>query len=534
MSDTPAPSPATNTGAPLRMDELRRPEAFPHPVNDLQVRETHISWVVLTGERAYKIKKPVKLDFIDASTLSQRLHHCNEELRLNRRLAPDLYREVVPIARIDGGVRVGDTSSPPIEYAVCMRQFDTTQELAELLRHDRVSREQAEALGESIGRFHEQAAQAAPHDEKDEENENTEHMYDAVLRNLEDLRKRASQLDSPEDLQRLIDWTHATARSLESRFHDRERHGFVRECHGDLHSGNIVLWRDALVPFDCIDFNPELRWIDVINDVAFLVMDLKSRGRADLAAVLLNKYLETTADYDGMALLPFYAVYRALVRAKVDAIGAEQSPEHAAEYHERLQRRIRAALQWTSPPRGALILMQGVSGSGKSWLSEKLQAALPALRVRSDLERKRLAGVSENKSAASAPDTGIYTPHMSHRTYARLLECAESCLQTGFHTIVDAAFLDKADRELFRGLAARLNVPLVIVSCKADADTLSERVRGRKAAGKDASDADQAVLESQLRKLQPFDAAETPRVIEVDTRQPADVEGLAEAIRTRL
>lgn len=513
--------------ASLKVEELLAPNAFPHPVSDPRIRETHISWVVLTGAFAYKIKKPVKLDFIDASTLERRRHHCNEELRLNRRLAPDLYLDVVPIARVDGRVRVGDSSGSVIEYAVRMQQFDMEQELSALLRRADVSPAEIKMLGELLARFHLQARAAVP----DPAQPSTEQMYDSISSNLDQLRAHVQEFEHPADLQRLTDWTHDAARSLERRFRYREQCGHVRECHGDLHSGNIVRWQGRLVPFDCIDFAPHLRWIDVISDVAFLVMDLVSRSRADLAAAALSRYLEVTGDYEGLPLLPFYAVYRALVRAKVDAITAAQSAQRADEFHDRLRQRVRTALHWTHLPQPVLILMHGPSGSGKSWLSEQLIEALPALRVRSDLERKRLAGLSTATSAANAPNAGIYLPEMSHRTYARLLECAESCLQTGFHAIVDAAFLDYADRELFHGLAVRLRIPLVIVSCHADPATLSARVQARIASGKDPSDADQRVLDTQLRNLTPFDAKERSSVITVDTREKDALQRIVAAVR---
>jgi uncharacterized protein len=526
MPTTTRPDPASP--ASLKVEELLAPDAFAHPVFHPQIRETHISWVVLTGEFAYKIKKPVKFDFIDTSTLERRLHYCNEELRLNRRLAPDLYLDVVPIGRADGRVRVGDNSGSAIEYAVRMRQFDPDQELSALLRHADVSLAEIKALGEVLALFHLHARAVV----SDPAQPNTEQMYESVSSNLDQLQAHAQELEHPADLQRLTDWTHDKARYLERWFRYREQCGHIRECHGDLHSGNIVRWQGRLVPFDCIDFAPHLRWIDVVSDIAFLVMDLVSRGRDDLSAAVLSRYLEVTGDYEGLQLLPFYAVYRALVRAKVDAIAAAQFPQRADELHARMQQRVRTAIHWCQLPQPVLILMHGPSGSGKSWLSEQLIDALPALRIRSDLERKRLAGLSIATSTASAPNAGIYIPEMSHRTYARLLECAESCLQTGFHTIVDAAFLDRTDRELFHGLAVRLRTPLLIVSCQADAATLSARVQARIESGKDPSDADQRVLEAQLRNLAPFETEEQPAVIAVDTRETGAIQRIIAAVRT--
>jgi predicted kinase len=288
------------------------------------------------------------------------------------------------------------------------------------------------------------------------------------------------------------------------------------------------------VPFDCIEFDPDLRWIDVISDIAFLVMDLASHGRADLAFALLSRYLEVTGDYDGVRVLPFYAVYRALVRAKVDALMVETVPARAAEFRYRLQQRLAAAHKWTAPGQPMLILMHGASGSGKSWLSSRLVPSLRAVRVRSDLERKRLAGIESSVPATARVREGIYTPAFSHRTYGRLADCAESCVRAGLSVIVDAAFLDTNDRRLFRTLAERLRVPYAIVSCEADPITLAQRVNERAKERKDASDATLSVLDTQLREIQPFEAEEQPCVIHVDTEEEDVVQRVTGAIRARV
>jgi aminoglycoside phosphotransferase family enzyme/predicted kinase len=498
----------------LEIEQLLRPAAYQHAVSRLELRETHISWVILTGSFAYKIKKPVKFDFIDTSSLEQRRYYCQEELRLNQRLAPELYLDVVAISRTDGLVSVGG-AGPAIEYAVRMRQFAAADELLHILARGEVLVTEVAALGELLARFHLNAA----HARWSRTLEKTRQMYESVLGNLGQLIAHLEQPQPLPGVGRLVDWTHDNARSLETAFQMREQSGFIRECHGDLHAGNIVRSQRRLVPFDCLEFDPQLRWIDVINDTAFLVMDLASHRRNDLAFALLSRYLEVTGDYEGVRLLPFYAVYRALVRAKVDALSAEQFPQRAAEFRDRLRRRMRAAIQWTEPQRPVLILMHGPSGSGKSWLSERLGTALPAVRVRSDLERKRLAGISTQRSAASPVGQGIYSPEFDHRTYGRLSDCAESCLQAGFSVIVDAAFLDPADRELFQGVAMRLGVRYVIVSCRADPATLAARLLERRHEHSDPSDADLRILDAQLRDIQPFTAQELPRVVVADTNE---------------
>jgi aminoglycoside phosphotransferase family enzyme/predicted kinase len=486
--------------------------AFPHPVTRIEIRDTHVSRVILTGPFAYKIKKSVRFDFIDTTTLAQRRHLCEEELRLNRRLAPDIYLGVVPITKDADGVHV-DGAGPIVEYAVRMSQFDPSQELASLLEHAQCAAAEIADLGATVARFHLQAATAPP----DPQHPHTEALRSAVLSNMALLAARAEMADSPTDLGRLVDWTHDGLHSLRGRLALREQLGFIREVHGDLHARNIVRWRGRLTPFDCLEFDPALRWIDVMNDAAFLVMDLVAHQRRDLALTFLNSYLEITGDYAGMRLLPFYAVYRALTRAKVDSLQAEQNPQDCGALLQRLRARIQVAAQFIDVPHPSLVIMHGPSGSGKSWLSEQLLPGLEAIRIRSDVERKRII-------AAQAQDRPvqerIYSPEVTRRTYARALECAEACLDGGFAAIVDATFLNRSDRQDFRALAARLQVPYVIVSCTADEAVLRRRIATRREKRADPSDADADVLAEQMRTLGALDASEQPHAIVIDTSQP--------------
>lgn len=509
------------------IEDLLRPDAFSHEVSELQLRETHISWVILTGAFAYKIKKSVKLDFIDASTLERRRHYCEEEVRLNRRLAPDLYLGVVAITLEKGRAVVG-ADGPAVDYAVRMRQFPASEEFPTLLARNDVDSAQMTTLGELLAKFHMNAAVAptmrAP--------EKTEQIFASMFSNLTQLQGLCST-EQHTSLTRLLAWTRDTARELEPTFLLREREGFVREGHGDLHAANIVRHGGHLVPFDCIEFDPSLRWIDTIDDLAFLVMDLMGHEREDLATALLSRYLEVTGDYEGMRLLPFYAAYRALVRAKVDALTMQSVPARAAEFRERLNRRLLAAASWTTRRQPALILMHGASGSGKTWLSSRLVPEMPAIRIRSDLERKRLAHLSPAQSAAAGVREGIYSPRFSHRTYDRLENCAEICLRAGFSVIVDASFLEAKDREMFHALARTLGAPCTIVSCQTDPITLSKHILDRSATGADTSDATLAVLDTQLREFKSFAPSERPRVIAVDTQMPNVVEHVLREIHTR-
>jgi hypothetical protein len=510
--------------------DMLTPAAYRHPVNRLRVCETNISWVILTDAFAYKIKKSVRLDFLDASTLTKRHHLCDEELRLNRRLSGNLYLDVIPITREAGGLHVGG-DGVIVEYVVRMRQFDSTQELSALLERGDVTQEEIVDLAQRLARFHESLPMATfdinfPH---------TTNLHDAVLGNLATLLCHLDAGTAVPELGFLIDWTHDYLHDSLPQLRMREQCGAIRECHGDLHARNIVRWCGRLIPFDCLEFEPKLRWIDVMNDVAFLVMDFTAHGRKDLAFAFLNAYLECTGDYDGVRQLSFYSVYRALVRAMVDGLQAEGDSARRLEFQNRLRMRIKAATEYATRRAPTLFIMHGPSGSGKSWLSERLVPLFGALRIRSDVERKRLGGsVSTAVVHETGFEQGLYEPEMTRRTYARLLECAEDCLKGGVDVIVDAAFLKSEDRRMFRDLALRERARFIILVCEADPVALTRRVRLRAESGAGPSDADIEVLNRQLQIQERLSPDEQLHTINVDTTQSSVCEMAVAAIRDHL
>ncbi len=485
---------------PIDIRELLRPSAFPHAVGEVRLRETHISWVILTGDVSYKLKKPVKLEFLDMTSLPHRQMLCQEELRLNRRLAPDLYLDVVTVTRDSQGLRIGGPGTI-VDYAVKMRQFDVSEELPSLLERNDVSCAEIAALAERLAGFHGDAARAAGSGEFDYPDE----LRRSVLGNLATLIAHRPASAKVPQLGHLADWTHDALHDLLPVFAERQSRGFVRECHGDLHAANIVRWKGRLTPFDCLEFDPKLRFIDVMSDIAFLYMDLVSHRRRDLASQLLSSYLEATGDYAGVETLTFHAVYRALVRAMVDALGAEQRQAEERALSERFLARTRTAVELTSARRPTLYIMHGASGSGKSWLSARLVPMLGAIRMRSDLERRRIASMNAQ----------TYAPEARERVYRHLMNCARISLDAGLRTIVDASFLNLADRRTFRELAARRQADFAIIACTADKAELIRRIGARSAL--DPSDADVAVLEEQLDRMDALTPEEEACVIRVDT-----------------
>lgn len=470
----------------------------------VELHETHISWVLLSGDAAYKIKKPVNFGFLDFSTLEKRAFYCNEELRLNRRLAPRLYLDVVTVSGPPSAPQLGG-AGPILDYAVKMRRFDTTQQLDALLAQGRLEPTHIDALARRIAAFH-RAIPAAPADSPLGE---ADAVHQPALQNFVQIRARISDATDLDHLSRLEDWSEREYRRLIESFQQRKRDGFIRECHGDLHLANLAWFDGDIAPFDCIEFSENLRWVDVISEIAFLVMDFHDRHRPDLGWRLLNGYLEQSGDYAGLGVLRYYLVYRALVRAKVAALGGAVAG--CRDYLE-------LALTFIAPPAPFMALTHGLSGSGKTTLAGELAAAAGIIRIRSDVERKRLHGLTPEARSASPQDGGLYTRDGHVRTYQRLAQLAAAILAAGYPVIIDAAFLRREERRRFAGLAENLGLPCLIVDLQASPDLLRERVADREKAGKDASEATLAVLEKQLTSDEALDENEKCRAIQVDAR----------------
>jgi aminoglycoside phosphotransferase family enzyme/predicted kinase len=503
---------------------LRDPACYPHPVASVALIETHISYVLLTGRYAYKIKKAVDFGFLDFSSLAKRRRCCVDELRLNRRLAPQLYLAVVPIGGAAREPRVGDevddsgartTAIETIEYAVKMVEFPQSALLDGRLARGELSVQQIDALVDVVAAFHAQLASARPAGD-DSGFGAPASIWRMAADNFALLAGSGDTAEAAR-LARLESWSRDEYARLTGWLAERRCAGFVRECHGDLHLGNIALIDGQPVVFDCIEFNAQLRWIDVVSEVAFLCMDLAERGRADFAQRLLNRYLEAGGDYAGLRGLPFYLVYRALVRAKVASLRAAQQASAPARRQREISAQYVAFAERASLPRARqLLLMHGVSGSGKSWVSQALVERLGALRLRSDVERKRLCGLPALARSASAVDCGLYDEDMTRATYRELACRAREVLAAGFPVLIDAACLQRWQRETFYEVAAQQHVPWRIVSCRADEATLRRRIVAREQAGGDASEADLAILAHQQRHNDPLSSAELDAAIVFD------------------
>ncbi|MCF6355602.1 MAG: AAA family ATPase [Candidatus Polarisedimenticolaceae bacterium] len=490
---------------------LLQPTAWPASVTVIHPIETHISTVLLTGDYAYKIKKPVDLGFLDFSSLARRKHFCEEEIRLNRRLAPQIYLDVVPITGTTSKPHMGGTG-PIIEYAVRMRQFEPTALLSS--HPDLLTVERMDQLARIVASFHGRIAVADP----DQPFGTIPAIFAPMEENFAQARKLVDRADDQQRLDQLEQWSRAQLESLQDLLTKRRTGGFIRECHGDMHLGNIALMDDEILIFDGLEFAPALRWIDTMSEIAFLIMDLQEKGRADLAQRFLNSYLAITGDYEGLILLWFYQLYRAMVRAKVDLIRLQQ-PGLSSANQAAVQVDYRAYLTlaegYTRQTAPSLIITHGLSGSGKSTVVMSLLGALSAIQLRSDIERKRLAGLTADSDSGSGLHQGVYSPQMTEDTYRRLKELAAIVIKAGFVAVVDATFLKRSYRQPFHALAQQMDVPFLILDFQLPEALLRQRIDQRLAEGDDPSEAHQEVLDAQLIAQEPLTASEQVLSIQI-------------------
>ncbi|MCU0734850.1 MAG: AAA family ATPase [Methylotetracoccus sp.] len=503
------------------VSSLLRPAAYPHATAQLRLLETHISWIVLTGPYAYKLKKPVNFGFVDFSTLDRRRFFCDEEVRLNRRFASDLYLGVVPVVGPDDEARI-DGLGAPIEYAVKMRQFRQEQLFESLLANGDLQVTHVERIADQVAAFHNATRRSDP---------TTARGTPTTIRafaeeNFNHLLSAATDQQERFQLQRLREWSEQQWNVLRDLLEERRRTGFVRECHGDLHLGNLVVIDDVPTAFDCIEFNEDLRWIDMVSEIAFLGMDLEVKSARSLAYRFLNRYEAICGDYAGLQLWNFYRLYRAMVRAKVTRLTLQHSPnpDRATELTRSYQRYLDFGTDLIQTRRARLIVTRGLSGAGKSHIAAALSASLPAIWLRSDIERKRIMATDAAEYRYSAEAT--------RKTYGHLRDLASLLIKAGLSVIVDATFLFRWQRQQQRALAAENDADFFIVDIHAPLHVLEERIQHRRLLDTDPSEATRAVLNEQRSCLEPLSDQERRHTLHVDGQRP-DLPKLVADIESR-
>ena len=497
---------------PALIEQMLQPGFYPHPVKEpIQLIQTHISYVLLTGDYAYKVKKPVNFGFLDFSNLEKRQHFCQEELRLNQRGAPELYLEVLPIT-LSGEKYQLQGDGDVVEYVLKMQQFPDDALLSKMFEQSKLSEEHIKDLGRVVAQYHA-----------------VTETNDYILSFGEVAQVRASIDENYEQTTKYIGGPQTQTQFDETKsytdnffaqhpelFTSRIKNKCIRECHGDIHLNNICLWQDRVLLFDCIEFNEPFRFVDVMYDVAFAIMDLEARGRKDYANVFLNTYAEQTGDWEGLQLLPLYLSRQAYVRAKVTSFllddpgipaeVKENAAKTAGEYYKQ-------AWEYTKPRQGQLFIMSGVSGSGKSTTSRLLSRELGAVIIRSDAVRKHLAQIPLLERGGDE----LYTPQMTEKTYNKLSELGVLLAKQGFTVILDA----KYDRQHLRGdvisQALKQQLPLKIIQCVAPEAILRERLNERTG---DIADATTDLLSSQLQQAEAFTVQEKTYLTILDTTLP--------------
>lgn len=504
---------------------LQDPTLYPHSVDGFRVMETHISWIILTGSYAYKLKKPLDLGFLDFRELEARRYYCEEELRLNRRLAETLYEAVIPISGTEDAPELNGNGTP-IDYALRMRQFDPEQTLDHLCDRDELTSAHLDELASRIARFH----QSVPALEPGHPMGDPAHLRQAMRDNFSAVRESLRDEADRRQADALETWWESTFEQLEPRLAQRLDNGSVRECHGDLHLGNIAWFEERITVFDCIEFNEPFRWIDTANDLAFLLMDLESRERRGAAFRVLNRYLEYHGDFAALPLLGFYKAYRAMVRAKITLLLPASDAGEETALMERYRNYVRLAERYSVFPQPWLAITTGYSASGKSYISGRLAEHFGMIRIRSDVERKRLFNLAPTQSSDSGKDSGIYTPQATRQTYERLETLAREALMAGFPVIIDSAALKQDERESLHAIAEALGLPSLLVSCEAPEPVLRQRIRERAKHSDEVSEATEAVLDDQLTIGEPIAPGERAHTVHINTDQPEGLELLIRAV----
>ncbi|MGH1394359.1 MAG: AAA family ATPase [Trichormus sp.] len=502
----------TEATLPALIQQMLQPGFYPHPVEEpIQLIQTHVSYVLLTGDYVYKLKKPVNFGFLDFSTLEKRQHFCQEELRLNQRGAAELYLEVLPITLQDEQYILAGTGEA-VEYAIKMCQFPQDTLLSSLFAEGKLNEADLEELGRVVARYH---AKTETNDYIRSFGEVAQ-VRAAFDENYEQTEKYIGGPQTQAQFDETKAYTDRFFAEREDLFQRRIANNYIRECHGDLHLRNICLWQDKILLFDCIEFNEPFRFVDVMFDVAYAVMDLEAQQRPDLSNAYLNTYLEQTGDWEGLEVLPIYLNRQSYVRAKVTsfllddpsvpAAVKEEASKTAAQYYK-------LAWEYTKPKQGKLILMSGLSGSGKSTTAKYIARQAGAIHIRSDAVRKHLGGISLYERGGD----DLYTPEMTQKTYARLLNLGIILANQGNTVILDAKYDKQELRQEAIAQAEKHQLPLQIIYCTAPLEVIQERLTNRTG---DIADATVDLLASQLKQTEAFTDREKPYVHIWDTTQP--------------
>jgi aminoglycoside phosphotransferase family enzyme/predicted kinase len=507
------------TALPAEIQALLSPDAYPHSTGAIELRQTHISYLLFAGDFVYKVKKPLDLGFLDFSTIEKRRHYCEQEVRLNRRLCSGTYLGVVPVSYVDGELKV-DARGNTVDYAVKMRRLPDEGMMTPLLERGGVTPEMVARIARVMADFHASS-------ERSDEIDSYGGLETAMVNWRENFEQTEPYIGRTitqaqfDDIRAFVD---NVAGSDSELFAQRVREWRARDCHGDLRADAVCFVDDGVCIFDCIEFNERFRFSDVAADIAFLAMDLEDRGRQDLSDVLMGQYLGASLDSTLPLVLPFYKCYRAYVRGKVDGFQLDQpeiDDEQKARVAEGCRRLFALAHRYATEltPR-ALMITIGVSGSGKSHLANALTARLGALLLSSDVMRKRLLGIDSTERHWDEFERGIYTPEVTERTYEALLDEARLWLEGGKPVVLDATFLRREQREAALRLAAATGASFLALEFEAPESAIWERLSERGGAERVVSDGRWEVYQAQQERREPVDELPPGSHVVIDTERP--------------
>jgi aminoglycoside phosphotransferase family enzyme/predicted kinase len=525
-----------NCALPATVGAMMRPEAYQDHPRSVELRQTHVSYVFLAGAYVYKIKKPVRFAFLDASTLARRHQLCFDEVRLNRRLAPDVYLGVVPILRSGGELVLGAAAAgaaetgAAVEWAVRMRRLDEATMLDRMVSQGAVSVAQIRAIAARLAAFHRAAAV-----DQGWKYGAAASVWRLVRGNLGELALDSAETIAPAELDELERFVHSIVELRWSLLNRRALGARVCEGHGDLRCEHVSLAGDTITIIDCVEFSEGLRYVDVASDVGFLAMDLDRLGARGLSDELVGAYREAAGDADLPLLIPLYKLHRALVRAKVEGLTSRDpaiAPDRRAVAAAAARRYVALALDFARESRPALVVVCGLSGSGKSTVARRLVDRLGFEWLRSDEIRKRLAGVAPDERLSDGYATGAYSREFTQKTYAALLSEAAARLHDGAGVIVDATFAAPAHRAEALALAAHAQVPVLFVECTASHDEIVRRLTDRARRADEISDAGVATYLSQRGEFVALDEIPQSRHLVVDTER--GLEAASASITERL
>lgn len=512
----------TETALPPLIQQMLQPEFYPHTiVEPVELVQTHVSYILLTGDFAYKVKKPVNFGFLDFSTLEKRQHFCHEEIRLNQRGAAELYLEVLPIAQTDDRFHLGGVAEP-VEFVVKMKQFPAGTLFSDLFEQGTLTEALLIRLAKELAAFHNKGAI----NDYIRSFGDVAQIRQAIDENYDQTGSYIGRAQTQQQFDETRQYTDRLFAEKQAIFTERLQHGWIRECHGDVHLRNIALWNDQILLFDCIEFNEPFRFVDTMFDIAYIIMDLDARNRPDLSNVFLNTYIETMGDWEGLQVLPLYLSRQSYVRAKVTSFllddpsipetVKQECQQTAARYYRLAWDYTRSPLGIASEPHsGTIYLMAGLSGSGKSTAARLLAQQIGAVHLRSDAIRKHLGGVALDDRGSDA----LYSPEMTTKTYDRLLHLGITLATQGYPVILDAKYDRQALRHAVIHAANTHTLKLHILHCDAPLETRQEWVSQRQG---DVSDATTDLLTQQT--MEPFTASELPLVITLDTTADLDAQ----------